>query len=174
MEILKRKHWIGGGLVMNILRWLYFTIIIRPFILVVLRLNVRRPEILADEGPAIIVAYHDRHLDTLVLMTLFKRWKIHQVRPIAAADYFLKNKIVAWFSLHMIHIIPLDRKSGAREDLFSGIYDALDQNDIVILFPEGSRGEPEQITRYKSGIYYLLKERPEVPVYPVFMHGLGK
>ena len=54
------------------------------------------------------------------------------------------------------------------------MYDALDKNHIVILFPEGSHGEPEKVARLKSGIYYLLKERPDVPVYPVFMHGLGK
>lgn len=58
--------------------------------------------------------------------------------------------------------------------MFKGVYDALDQNHIVILFPEGSRGEPEQVAKLKSGIFYLLKERPDVPIYPVFMHGLGK
>src|SRR5699024_2131493 len=159
---------------MNILRWLFYALIIRPFILIVLGLNVRRPENLPKDGPAIIVANHNSHLDTMVLMTMFKVWDIHKVRPIAAADYFLKNKLFAWFSLNVIHNIPLDRKEGEKENLFDGIYEALDQNDIVILFPEGSRGEPEKITRFKSGIYYLLRERPDVPVYPVFMHGLGK
>src|SRR5699024_6237026 len=99
---------------------------------------------------------------------------IHKIRPIAAADYFLTNKLVAWFALKIIHIIPLDRKPKAKNGLFDGVYEALKQNHIVILFPEGSRGEPEKVARLKSGIYYLLRERPDVPVYPVFMHGLGK
>lgn len=157
-----------------ILRTLFFTFVIRPFILIILGLNVRRLENLPTSGPAIIVANHNSHLDTLVLMTLFKGKRLHLIRPIAAADYFLKNKLFAWFSLNIMHIIPLDRKPKSKEGLFSGVYDALDQNDIVILFPEGSRGEPEQVSRFKSGIYHLLKERPNVPVYPVFMHGLGK
>lgn len=157
-----------------ILRTLFFTFVIRPFILIILGLNVRKYENLPESGPAIIVANHNSHLDTLVLMTLFKGKKLHMVRPIAAADYFLKNKFLAWFSLQIMHIIPLDRKPKTKDDLFKGVYDALDQNDVVILFPEGSRGEPEQVSRFKSGIYHLLKERPDVPVYPVFMHGLGK
>ncbi|MEI3605197.1 lysophospholipid acyltransferase family protein [Pseudogracilibacillus sp. SE30717A] len=157
-----------------IVRWLFFTFIIRPFITIILGLNVRRIENLPEKGPAVIVANHNSHLDTLVLMTLFQGRKIHQIRPIAAVDYFLKNKFIAWFALNIIHIIPLDRKPKRRERLFKGVYEALDQNHIVILFPEGSRGEPEQVAKLKSGIFYLLKERPDVPIYPVFMHGLGK
>lgn len=157
------------------LRWLFYNLVIRPFITIVLGLNVRQLENLPKKGPAIVVANHNSHLDTLVLMTLFRGKVIHKVRPIAAADYFLKNKWLAWFSLNIIHIIPLDRKGNTGvEKLFSGVYEALDNDEIVILFPEGSRGEPEKVSRLKSGIYYLLRERPEVPVYPVFMHGLGK
>jgi len=157
-----------------IMRTLFFTFIIRPFILIILDLNVRRQKNLPNSGPAIIVANHNSHLDTLVLMTLFKGKKLHMIRPIAAADYFLKNKFLAWFSLNIMHIIPLDRKPKSKDGLFKGVYESLDQNDVVILFPEGSRGEPEQVSRFKSGIYHLLKERPNVPIYPVFMHGLGK
>jgi|SRR5690625_506657 len=157
-----------------LLRTLFFTFVIRPFIMIILGLNVRRWENLPESGPAVIVANHNSHLDTLVLMTLFKGKRLHLIRPIAAADYFLKNKFIAWFSLKIMHIIPLDRKPKTKDDLFNGVYEALDQHDIVILFPEGSRGEPEQVSRFKSGIYHLLKERPDVPVYPVFMHGLGK
>lgn len=157
-----------------IMRWLFFTLLIRPFITIILGLNVRRVENLPKEGPAVIVANHNSHLDTLVLMTLFRGRLIHQVRPIAAADYFLKNKFIAWFALKIIHIIPLDRNPKTKDGLFNDVYKALDQHHIVILFPEGSRGEPEKVAKLKSGIYYLLRERPDVPVYPVFMYGLGK
>ena len=99
----------------------------------------------------------------------------NRIRPVAAADYFLKNRWMAWFSLNIMHIIPLQRKGGKKNrDLFQGIYTALDQGDLVILYPEGSRGEPERLQRYKSGIYHLARKRPDVPIHPIFMHGLGK
>jgi len=138
-------------------------------------MNVRHRHRLPLEGPAVIVANHNSHLDTLVLMTLFPLRCLHKLRPVAAADYFLRNRFLAWFSLKIMNIIPLERKNlRKREQLFAGVYEALDQGDLIILYPEGTRGEPEQVQKYKSGIYHLMKERPDVPIYPIFTHGLGK
>lgn len=58
--------------------------------------------------------------------------------------------------------------------MFKPVLQSLNDDGIIILFPEGSRGEAEQLSKYKSGIYYLMRERPDVPIVPLFIHGLGK
>lgn len=154
---------------------LFFLFIVRPLVLVVLGLNIRHRHKLPRKGPAIIAANHNSHLDTMVLVSLYPMSMIHKLRPVAAADYFLSNRWLAWFSLNVIGIIPLSRKGSADlKDIFADCHAALDAGDILILFPEGTRGEPEKIVKPKKGLFYLTKDRSDTAVTPVVMHGLGK
>ena len=157
----------------RLLKIAFFALIVRPVVLIVLGLNIRNRQWLPEQGPAVIVANHNSHLDTLVLMSLYPLRQIHKVRPVAAADYFLRYKTLAWFALNIIGIIPLDR-SNFKRDLFKQCHQALDQGDILLIFPEGSRGSAEQLSKLKSGVHHLLKERhASIPVCPVMLHGLG-
>ena len=159
----------------HFLRYLWFVLVIRPLVLLIVGVNVRHHEKLVSSQPAIIVANHNSHLDTMVLISLFPLKLLKKIRPVAAADYFLRNKLLSWFALKIIGIIPISRNIGkSKEDPLAGCSQALEQGEILIFFPEGTRGEPEKITSFKTGIAHLAKGYPKVPVIPVFLYGLGK
>jgi 1-acyl-sn-glycerol-3-phosphate acyltransferase len=159
----------------RVAKLLFFALLVKPLVLIVLGLNVRGRERLPRRGPAVVAANHNSHLDVLVLMSLFPLSQLHRIRPVAAADYFLRNPLISWFSRTCICIIPIDRSGHADQDaLFCECQQALEQNEILIIFPEGSRGDPEKIGKIRKGIFYLLKQRLDTPVIPVVMHGLGR
>jgi 1-acyl-sn-glycerol-3-phosphate acyltransferase len=158
----------------GVLRRAFFLCVVRPLVFAVLGVNLRDGERLPRQGPAILVANHNSHLDTLVLMTLLPHRLLPKIRPVAALDYFLKTRWLAWFATRIVGIIPLDRKPKPGGDALALPDAALRRGDILILFPEGSRGEPERLQAFKTGVAHLAKRHPAVSVTPVFLHGLGK
>ena len=160
---------------MQRLRLLFFATIVRLVVLVVIGLRIIDLARLPKTGPAIICANHNSHLDTMILMTIFPLRLLAKLRPVAAAEYFLQNSLLAWFALHIIGIIPIERnKSSYTEHPLANCSEALERGEILIIYPEGSRGQPELLDSFQSGIAHLAKRHPDVPIYPVFIYGLGK
>lgn len=157
----------------NILRWVFYGVIVRPILLIILGFNARHMERLKPQGAHLIAANHNSHLDAMVLMSLFKLSDLPTVKVVAAKDYFCRTPFMTWFSINVIGIIPIDR-GGESQNPIQSVIDALDQNFTVIIFPEGSRGDPEQQAPLKYGITKVLEAKPEIQITPVYMHGLGK
>lgn len=159
----------------KLIHLLFFNVIVRFVVLVLLGLNVRHRHRLPDKGPAIVIANHNSHLDTMVVMTLLSPKLLSQVQPVAAMEYFLRNRLLAWFALNVIGILPIQRKQEKKgEDSLAPVDQALKLGKVLIFFPEGSRGEPERLAGFKKGIARLAQRYPDIPVIPIYLHGLGK
>lgn len=157
------------------LRFLFFALIVHPVVRILLGWNVQGREHLPAQGPAIIAANHNSHMDTMVIMALFSFAVLPKVRPVAAADYWLSSPTLTWFSHNILHAIPIERERHEKNsDPLASSVAALEAGDILIFFPEGSRGEPEQLSNFKAGLALLVERVPDTPVIPVFLHGLGK
>ena len=161
----------------QLLRIAFFALIVRPLMMIVLGTNVRRSELLPTSGQAIIEANHTSHLDVFALMNVLGLKRLPSVRPVAAADYFMTRRLRCWFATRIVGIIPIDRSKIRRENgkhPLDPISEVLQEDGIVLLFPEGTRGEPEKMDEFQRGVAHIARRHPDIPITPVFMHGLGK
>jgi 1-acyl-sn-glycerol-3-phosphate acyltransferase len=159
----------------RLLRFLFFAVVVRGVILVVMGLTVRNRQRLPDDGPAVLAGNHNSNLDALAIMSLIPLRLLPKLRPVAAMDYFYTSSFRGWFANNIVGIIPVKRGSGKEGgNPLQLAEEALDRGEILVIFPEGTRGEPETLQAFKKGIGHLARARPKVPIIPVFMHGLGK
>lgn len=130
---------------------------------------------LKEEEQFIILANHNSHLDTLSLLSSLPGSLLWKVKPVAAEDYFGKNRFQTFISNYFINTLLIRRKGekDSEHDPLKKMLAAIDEGYSLILFPEGTRGKPEQMGNIKSGIARILSQRPQVKYVPVFMTGMG-
>jgi 1-acyl-sn-glycerol-3-phosphate acyltransferase len=124
----------------------------------------------------VVIANHNSHLDLPVILSLFRFRDRLRVRPVAAADYFCRSRLSNWIVLRVLGAIPCRRGGWKRRDghPLANCFAALERGDILVLFPEGTRGEPERLACFKTGVAHLSRRCPEVPVVPLFIRGTGR
>lgn len=157
----------------RLLRHLFARCVVWPVIWLWLGLRVKQSEKLPKQGPLIVVANHNSHMDVFALLSLFPLSRQADVHPVAAADYFLRSKYMSWFARNILNIIPISRKGG-KENPLARCEQVLRAGKIVIIFPEGTRGEPGILSPLKPGVWHLSQQLPDVPIIPVWLQGTGK
>ena len=161
---------------MALIRLILLVLLARPIARFMTGADVIGREHLPRRGPAIIAANHNSHIDTLLMLTIFPPHLMPFLRPAAAADYFLKDPFIGWFSRKLVGIVPVERvKAGTGADVLAPMREALAQRAIVILFPEGTRGAGnDEMGELKGGIARLAEAFPDAPVIPIWIEGAGR
>ncbi len=121
------------------------------------------------DGPMIVVANHNSHLDTtLLLATIPEKWR-HRTVVAAAADYFFPTKVKGAVSALTIGAIPMERNRVDRRsaDLAAEL---LADGWSILIFPEGGRSPDGWATEFRGGAAYLAL-RCNRPVVPVHLEG---
>jgi 1-acyl-sn-glycerol-3-phosphate acyltransferase len=145
--------------------------IVRNFLKLIIGVKFDNADFLLQEKQFVIVANHNSHIDTMTLMASLPSSIIHKVKPVAAADYFGKTKFRAVISNYLINTLLISRKGGSA---IQTMKKALEDGYSLIIFPEGSRGDPDSEQQMKPGVAILLSVCPEVKYVPAYMFGMGK
>jgi 1-acyl-sn-glycerol-3-phosphate acyltransferase len=141
---------------------LYWAVIsLGPILLMVaLGLTVRHRQRLPSEGPAVLAGNHNSNLDALAIMSLMPLRLLPKLRPVAAMDYFYTSRLRGWFANNIVGIIPVKRGSGKEGgNPLQLAEEALERGEILVIFPEGTRGEPETLQAFKKGIGHLARDQ---------------
>lgn len=159
-----------------ILQFIY-SFLVRAFLKIIVGVKFDSAKFLLNEEQFIIVANHNSHLDTMTIMASLPRKIIHKVKPVAAADHFAKTKLQEKLSNYLINTLLIQRKRDTQNpenDPINRMIKELDKGFSLIIFPEGTRGEPEIQQPLKPGISYILNQRPLIKYVPAYMKGMGK
>src|ERR1700687_785268 len=100
--------------------------------------------------PCIVVSNHNTMLDVYGLSMLFRRRALPRVRCAAGADAF-GGGLFGWFCGLTLNAILVNRQPHSRDPLVD-VRESIRRGESLILFPEGTRGEPGVIEPFKAGI----------------------
>ena len=98
-----------------------------------------------------------------------------RVRPVAAADYWLKNPIRAFMGRDVFRAVLIDRRRDVeRADPMETILAALDEGSSLIIFPEGNRNMgSDPLLPFRAGLYNMGRARPEIDLVPTWIANLN-
>lgn len=154
---------------------IFFAALIKPFMLLFIGLRVRGRNHLPHSGPFLLIANHSSHLDTIALLSLFPLAQLGRIRPVAAADYFERNRLISWFTKAFFNILPIARAHiTAQNNPLDVMRAAIQAGQSLILFPEGTRGSGEAPGKFRAGAAHLIEHVPGVPVVPAYLLNMGR
>jgi 1-acyl-sn-glycerol-3-phosphate acyltransferase len=154
---------------------LFFALLVRPFEALFIGLRVRGRENVPASDPFVLVANHTSHLDTVALLSLFPLGRLHRIRPVAAADYFERTRLVSALSHALFNVLTVERRHVTREsNPLETMAGALSSGQSLILFPEGTRGKGGQPGPFLPGVAHLVERAPDVPVVPAYLVNMGR
>src|SRR5438132_180604 len=153
----------------------FSALVLRPFMALFIGLRVQGREQLPRSDPFILIANHSSHLDTVSLLSLFPLQRLRRLRPVAAADYFQRNKVISGLSTTLFNILPIRRKGLTPDTNPLPLMEAaLRAGQSLIIFPEGTRGSGGEVAHFHSGAAHLIERCPDVPVVPAYLVNMGR
>jgi 1-acyl-sn-glycerol-3-phosphate acyltransferase len=122
----------------------------------------------------IYFANHTSHIDTLAIWSSLPRALRRRTRPIAARDYWGKG-LRKYIATRGFGAVLIDRaREDSTTDPLEPLRACLREGYSLIIFPEGTRGASAVPARFRSGLWRLGTEFPNVELVPVYLDNLHR
>lgn len=124
----------------------------------------------------IYYANHNSHIDFILLWSSLPKIMRRQTKPVAASDYWLKDGFRQFLIKDTFNGVTIQRNREDQTDPLQPVKDALAQGYSIIFFPEGTRNLNDDIDLlpFKSGLYNLHQQFPEIEIVPVWISNLKR
>jgi 1-acyl-sn-glycerol-3-phosphate acyltransferase len=130
------------------------------------------------DGPCIVIANHQSHMDTLVLHEALPRAVRENLYFGAAADrWFIKRPLrqrrkmarEPWYQSLVLGNFPIRRGGGSAALDYARWL--LGKGRHICVFPEGTRATSESLGEFRPGVVLLALEQG-LPIVPIYLSGL--
>jgi 1-acyl-sn-glycerol-3-phosphate acyltransferase len=121
-----------------------------------------------EQGAAVLVCNHVSYVDAVVIMAASPR----PIRFVMDHRIF-KIPVLSWIfrTAKAIPIAPAKEDAALMEQAYRDIAQALQDGDLVCIFPEGRLTKTGEMNEFKGGIKKIIDRSP-VPVIPMALRGL--
>lgn len=134
----------------------------------VYRFRVTGSQHIPTEGPCIVVCNHIGFSDAVVLAAAIRR-------PLRFIMYYkiFQMRALGWFfrTAKAIPIAGRHEDPAVFEEAFKRVQSALNEGEVVCIFPEGKLTSDGEVGEFKPGLLKILETNP-VPVIPMALGGL--
>ncbi len=129
-------------------------------------------ENIPQDKPFIITPNHASHLDTLTVITALGQYS-HRLWTLAARDYWFGNRFQGWFAHNCLNALPIERDGNFTQFLqdLRMANAVMEQNNGLLIFPEGTRSVDGELQPFKPGVLSLLIYGEQVPIIPAYIKG---
>jgi 1-acyl-sn-glycerol-3-phosphate acyltransferase len=122
----------------------------------------------------IYFANHTSHIDTIALWAALPIRLRYITHPVAAKDYW-GGGLRRYIATQALRAVLIDRsRSDPNANPLTPLIEILQLGESLILFPEGTRGTTAVPGPFKSGLYHLASQFPQVQLVPVYLDNLHR
>jgi 1-acyl-sn-glycerol-3-phosphate acyltransferase len=136
--------------------------------------SVRWVDCQPDTCQRVYFANHTSHLDPILVWSALPYPVRKLTRPVAAKDYWIRGRIRRHIA-RAYNALLIDRTEiKVHQSPIDLMIREIGDTHSLIIFPEGGRSSGDQVTEFKSGLYYLCKKRPDLELVPVYINNMNR